>query len=750
MIPDLYVPKNKKKIDEWIKDVHESVDNYYSSYYDEFREKDFENYNIFNGIINKDQFEYVTDTYSNSNPARLVNYPILKKVIDLLVGEWLATPMDQYTVDLINKDAVARQFDKKVNLVFEKLIKPYRKEIEKIAQIDLADHMGMEIPDNLDVLDRNNYRENTAEVIYNGLLDLSNKYDFKQQFKQGLYDFAITGKQFFKVDIVGRDPQIRRVDPRNIIFDVHAGEEDISKAEWVAEQRYMSISEILHEYRQDLSKDDKLKIKELRQASENHIAQNFSEYGRWYKFNQGYLSHIRVVTLEWKAIKTVKVKESPNKYNPDYPHYKFLPDDYKPKKNEKIVNYDVIEVWESTKIGHEVITKSRPIENIVRREEYGYQDAPLSYVGCIQHNIDGRTISFVDMMKQIAILYDITMYNIELVMQRSAGKAVVYDTSQIPAGLELEDVIYQAKNHGFIWINSAQEGNQFKNSFNQFQSIDFTMSNSLTQLINLKMMLEQSIEILTGINQARMGGQNMSALVGTTESKIIQSSYITQNFYQSHVRSIEACLTRVADLFKKAWAGEKKFIFALGDKGTKFIELLADEDLSLNDYSIYIKNSIKDQQTKQSIIGLSEAALRGGQINFVDLIKVLNADTAKETERILQRSIEATQKANQEMQQQQMQMQQAQMQQRAQSEQQKNQILAGANAAKVEAAKVAAEGKIRAEEVEQGGKRNFEDHKFQRDLDRMVMQEDGIQNPEAPTQAQGEQLIQMKQNMGNK
>ena len=169
MIPDLYVPKNKKKIEKWVEDVHNSIDNYYSSYYDEFREKDFENYNIFNGIINKDQFEYVTDTYSNSNPARLVNYPILKKVIDLLVGEWLATPMDQYTVDLVNKDAVSRQFDKKVTLVFEKLIQPYRKEIEQLANIELADHIGMEIPDHLDVLDKNNYRENTAEVIYNGL-----------------------------------------------------------------------------------------------------------------------------------------------------------------------------------------------------------------------------------------------------------------------------------------------------------------------------------------------------------------------------------------------------------------------------------------------------------------------------------------------------------------------------------------------------------------------------------------------------
>jgi|5_EtaG_2_1085323.scaffolds.fasta_scaffold04264_2 hypothetical protein len=741
MLPDLYVPKGKLKIDEWVKDVHDSIDSYYSGYYDDFREKDFDNYNVFNGIINKDQFEYVTDTYSNTNPARLVNYPIVKKVIDLLVGEWLATPMDQYSVELVNKDAVAREFDKKVGLVFEKLIKPYRKEIEKIADINLYDHMGMEIPDHIDVLDKNNYRENTAEVVYNAILDLSNKYDYKQIFKQGLYDLAITGKQFFKVDIVGKDPTIRRIDPRNIIYDVHVGEEDISKSEWVAEQRYMTASEILHEYKQDLTKDQKLRVAELRQASEAFISQNFEDYSRWYKFHNGYLSHIRVVTCEWRAIKTKKVKVSPNKYNPDYPHYKFLPDGYKKKPGEDIRDYDCVEVWESTRIGTEIITKSRPITNIVRREEYGYQDAPLSYVGYVQHNIDGRTVSFVDMMKQVAILYDITMYNIELVMQRSAGKAVVYDTSQIPEGLELDDVIYQAKNHGFIWINASQEGNQFKNGFNQFQSIDFTMSNSLTQLINLKMMLEQSIEIITGINQARMGMMPNTSLVGTTESKIVQSSYITQNFYQSHIRTIEKCLTRTADLLKKCWAGEKRFIFSLGDKGTKFLELMAEEDLSLNDYSIYIKNSLKDQQTKQNIVGLAEAALRGGQINFLDLVKILNTDTAKETERILQKSIDATKEANQAMQQQQMQMQQAAMQQQAQATQMKAQAQMDSNRSRVQAAQVAADGKVRAEEVEQGGKKDFEDHRFQRDLDRMVMQEDGIQKNENE-----KELIELKEN----
>ena len=67
------------------------------------------------------------------------------------------------------------------------------------------------------------------------------KYNLKDKFKRGLYDFAITAKQFYKVEIVNNDPIPRRIDPRNIIYDIHTDVDDLSKSEWVAEQRWMSV-----------------------------------------------------------------------------------------------------------------------------------------------------------------------------------------------------------------------------------------------------------------------------------------------------------------------------------------------------------------------------------------------------------------------------------------------------------------------------------------------------------------------------
>ena len=101
MFPDLTIPSDSTKIEEWCKSVLESIEQYYSAYYDDYRQRDFENYNLFNGIFDKDQFAYVTDTYANTNPARLVNYPIMKHMIERVVGEFLRQPME-FDAEIVN------------------------------------------------------------------------------------------------------------------------------------------------------------------------------------------------------------------------------------------------------------------------------------------------------------------------------------------------------------------------------------------------------------------------------------------------------------------------------------------------------------------------------------------------------------------------------------------------------------------------------------------------------------------------
>ena len=214
------------------------------------KKKDYDNYMLFNGVFDVKQFEYLTDTFGLSSPARLVNYPIISPKIDLLVGEFVSTPL-KFEVYTVNKEANSRKLNKKVQVVADILLKPIKKELEKFVGMDmgLSEILPEVMPEDIDSFIRKNFRENVEEMVANGLEYLMYKYNIQDIFKRGLYDLCITSKEFYKVDIINGDPKIRRVDPRAVIYDSSVDTEFIQDSSWVAEERWMTVNEIIDEFR---------------------------------------------------------------------------------------------------------------------------------------------------------------------------------------------------------------------------------------------------------------------------------------------------------------------------------------------------------------------------------------------------------------------------------------------------------------------------------------------------------------------
>ena len=382
-----------------------------------------------------------------------------------------------------------------------------------------------------------------------------------------------------------------------------------------------------------------------------------------------------------------------NKFNPEKPFMKAVADDYKPRRREQLVTRYVDDIWEATKIGGKILVRARRRPNQVRSvDDAG--STQLSYVGCVRNNTTGRAVSMVDLLKNIQMLYNIVMYQIELAMARSGGKAVVYDVSQLPTnlGMDMQTVLYHLKTDGIIPINSKEEGNQLA-SFNQFQQIDFTLSNSVQQLINLKMMLEQTAGQISGVSPQREGAVGQYEYVGNVQRSVVQSATITESWFYSHSQVKKRVFEKVCNLMKVSWANGKKSSYILADGAYKFLSIMP--DVSLQDYGIFIGDSGKDDAMRQQLQGIAQAALQGGQATLLDIIKVIKADTFTEAEHILERAMEEIKKeqAGQAQQQQAMMeaqqaASQAEFERQVQLEQIKNQ-------AKVEVARIQSETDLR-------------------------------------------------------
>jgi hypothetical protein len=228
------------------------------------------------------------------------------------------------------------------------------------------------------------------------------------------------------------------------------------------------------------------------------------------------------------------------------------------------------------------------------------------------------------------------MYQIELAMARSGSKAIVYDVSQKPKKVPLEDVMYHAKNSGLILINSKQEG---MSNFNQYQSIDFTLSQSVSQMVNLKMMLEDTADKLTGITASRAGINKTSDAVGVNERSVMQSTLITAPLFDLHYDIVGDVLQGLSNLMKPAWANEGRMANIFGDMGMQTFKI--DKSIALDEYGIFVENSNKEVERKGTMLALMDRYASSGNLDPMAAIKAVNADNATEIESILTQGLES-------------------------------------------------------------------------------------------------------------
>jgi hypothetical protein len=713
---------DSEKTQEWCDAWLDAIVDYMGhkgSYWNTSRYRDVVNYNLYNGKVNYEDFQYITEQYGQPYPAQLQNFPIITPKIDLLVGEELKRPLD-YKVTTTNASAIVRKENYKVSLIMQRLLEDVHADIKQFANIDLdIDGEQLPIPDDIDAYMRYTYREMIEETAQDGLEYLVNSHGLRDLFAHGFRDLLVTGKEFYKVYIQGGDPMIRRVDPRNFVYDIPVDSDYLDDCMWAGEERWLTPNEILDEFNDYLDDAKVREIEKMRQIAGPDDLSHYNSEFEWVDYSREKGTRIRVVTAEWKSIRQLRFKISPNKFDEEKPFKKLIPDNYKVRKSDNIETRHVDDIWEATKIGGKILVQARRRPNQVRSVDNASK-ASLSYIGLVKNNTGGKCLSMVDLLKHIQVLYNIVMYHIELTLSRAGGKAVVYDVSQMPTGLgmDMQTVLYHIKNDGIIPINSKEEGQQAQ-TFNQFQQVDFTLSSSVQQLINLKMMLEQTAGQISGVSPQREGSVSQYEQVGNVQRSVVQSATITETWFYQHNQLKKRGFEKLCELMKICWAEGKKAGYFLGDGAYKFLNIFP--DISLNDYGIYIGDSGKDNNIKVQVQQLAQSALQGGNISMLDVIKVLKADTMTEAEHVLEKGLEAIEKSQAQMQEQAMAQQQAEAQAEEAKQQHQIQLAEIEANSRIESAKIMAEGHVEVAEIKSQDSRDIADMKEKVSIDKKFL-----------------------------
>lgn len=632
MFPSTRVPRDKQKKKEWLEAWGNSIVNATGSGYSSRLQRLWSNRQAYYGKVDPLEFQYMTQMYGIRTPARFVGYPFIYKLVESLVGETSGDTL-QFSVESVDDDIIASKLEKRVEAGTNVLTAPLRKILGGVSTEDLfaEEGVGNELPDNIAALDEMSFHDNTEVGMMYVMTHLQQKYDLDLIFEEGMREMAISYSAAYRVYVKNGDPVVETVNPSRLTFGNYEGLRWLQYAPWVRDENEVPISAVIDEYRHLLSIEDIAKFEKwMAGGNINTNSSNipWQKWGRYDVETQQLL--LRVVRWEFMSIDEMVMKESYNKYAPDMPFLKIMPSHVEPKGKD--LKYRPINmVMNGVMIaGKHYGCGERPDQV---RENDNYAQTHLSYFGCVR---DG--ISIVDATKELSNMMCVTMYHIEAMLNRAGGRAVVYDLAQKPKNIPLEDIFYHGKEGGIIFINTREEGSQLSRGFNQFQQIDFTLSSSIDQLYRLKMMLEDTMSSITGINPNRTGEGHHDETAKNNNSKIQQSSYITQSMFDDHFKVAQDVLNELLNLVRIAWNdNNERVLTVFGDRGRETIKLM--KDWLGHHYGLYVKNSQKERLKKQNILRMGEQALSAGQVGFEHLLTMGNKSNSKEIERVFKKSM---------------------------------------------------------------------------------------------------------------
>lgn len=635
MFPSIHVPSGKDKIKEWSSAWGNAIVQQQDTSLNSRMLRIHSNNQLYMGLIDGKEFEYITKQYGLRTPARLVGYPFAYRLVEELVGESSKDSLE-FSVQSVDQDIITAKLEKKVEAAAHVLTKPIREILGGISVEEMFADGTSELPDSLQAFHEMSFHDHVEVGMMYCMSHLQTKQDWDLKFTEGMREMAKNYTEIYRCYVKNGDPFFEVVNPSSVSFGHVEGLRWLQDAPWVKQDVEVPIFQLIDEFRHVVDAATVQKWEKWAGSVRTNVNQFISEWGMFgrYDENQRHL-YLRVVRYEWLAIATLRVKVSSNKWDPEMPFYKFVSDTASSNKN-----YEFNQAWQGVFIAGEHFDQ-RPKADQVRHNS-DYAKTHLSYFGCVRPGL-----SIIDLTKNLILFLSVVMFHIESMLNRAGGKAVVYDMAQKPSNVPLKDVFYHAKESGLILVNSAEEKAQRGRGFNQFQQIDFTLSSSIDQLFRLKQMLEETMLSISGVNVNRLGGGHHEETVKNNQQKITQSTYITQAMSDDHFKVVEDVMNEMLNLVKIAWADDSdRVLMVMGDRGRETVKFM--KDWLGHHYGLYVKNSQKERLKKENLVMKGNQALSAGQLDFISMVKIENASNSKEVERLFIKGIDAMKKSQSE------------------------------------------------------------------------------------------------------
>lgn len=623
-------------------------------------------YNYYHCLRDAEQFRHIEDNYGIGTPTSIGFTPLIKKHIDVLVGEYLeldpdlqVTCKDDSTCSNIMRDKQLEIIKQVFNYLNKKLMNTLIDQIINKKQTK-DPFVQKEIEDLMEDINKN-YVSQYEIAAQNILLYIrqSRDIDIKNKMRELFTDLLVTGCCYYRTRAINDNIQIEILNPVDTFIERNRTEFFLNKSPRCVIRRWLNEDQILAEYGDELSEDAKKRIKDEVGRGERSVNTVYVRTAMSTVDGEGVVRKTPTPgILGGLEVTPVFPWNETGMYNyqntPIMPVYETEWLEYD-KKQDKMVRH------EGVRIGEDIFI-TRGESKYVTYSSTNRQDCELSLNGMFFSDKNGSPFSIVLSTADLQDKYDLLIFYRDNLIATSGTTGDWLDMATLPSNLgvtfpeKVQKWIAYKKN-GIALYDSSQEGAQVVNT--TFNGYDDTVKAQSIQAIQIAIeSVEAQAASITGVYPQKLGEIQQRDAVSNVKVGIHQSSLITKQYFNAMDLMYREANYDLLNLAKQVYKNGLHGTIILGNKLNKIFTALP-EYYTLTDFDIHIQDSSEVFQTKETLKQMSLEMVKGGFADPEFIIKILLGKNITEIKSLLNETIKEKKKENDQIQQMQQQLQQA-------------------------------------------------------------------------------------------
>jgi len=613
-------------------------------------------YDYYNGVIDEADYRYVLQPYGKSRknfPSQMRNYPIIKPIIDLLLGEKSKRPLN-FTVTVQNSDSISVKEEAKKELIYKNLQQQFVNEMNARGMNTGLETEEVDLPGHIAEQFEVSYVDNRAIKGQNAINYIMQQQEVYDKLQKAWFHFLVTGEAYTHRGVRNSEPFFEILNPLDVDYDLDPDLEFVEDGDWATVRKFVHASSVIDAYYEYLDEEQILSLEEPSHSESDSYYLYASSHHRDPNSYRNRL--IEVVQVYWKSRKRIGFLTFNNPETGGIEEQVVedgfrMPIELK-ERGAKVKWNWVNEVWEGLRLDGRMYLKIHPCVN-QRNSLDNNSTCKLPINGRKYSDINSSNISLVKLGIPYQLNYNIYKYRLELAISKSKDMIAQFDINMIPKKWDMDKFMYYVEGTGIAWVDYNKEGIQLNP---QHQTVMDLSIKTIEQYIALLESIMQEWEKLSGVNRQRQGSIGNYEGKATSQQAIVQSSHITEDIFRKFNRLEQRELQALLDYSKEAWLTGKKAMYVMPDGTTDFLDLDSLNHME-SEYGVFVSDSGKDQEKLQNIKALSQSMVQNG-VPASTIAEMFDAENFSQ----IKLKIKSAEKAMEELQQQQQEAQQQQQQ----------------------------------------------------------------------------------------